>query len=102
MKQNYILILLTLFSYSTFGQNVSGVVKDENDVALTGVSVILKGTTVGTITDFSGKYEISATVGDKLIFSYVGYKTVEKTVEGTTLNLTMEPGAALQEITLIG
>lgn len=102
MKQNYILILLTLFSYSTFGQNVSGVVKDENDVALTGVSVILKGTTVGTITDFNGKYEISATVGDKLIFSYVGYKTVEKTVEGTTLNLTMEPGAALQEITLIG
>lgn len=102
MKQNYILSLLILFSYSIFGQNVSGVVKDENDVALNGVSVIRKGTTLGTITDFDGRYEINATVGEKLIFSYVGYKTVEKTVEGPSLNITMEPGAALQEVTLIG
>jgi len=102
MKQNYILSLLILFSYSIFGQNVSGVVKEENDVALNGLSVIRKGTTLGTITDFDGRYEINATVGEKLIFSYVGYKTVEKTVEGPSLNITMEPGAALQEVTLIG
>lgn len=102
MKKNYILFLLTLFSYSIFGQNVTGVVKDENNGVLTGVTVVLKGTSVGTITDFDGRYEIKAAVGDKLIFSYVGYNTVEKTVEGTTLNLTMDPGVSLQEITLIG
>lgn len=102
MKQNYILFLLTLFSYSIFGQNVSGIVRDENNGPLTGVTVILKGSSVGTITDFDGKYEIQAAVGDKLIFSYVGYNTVEKTVDGTTLNVTMDPGVSLQEITLIG
>lgn len=102
MKHNYILFLLTLFSYSIFGQNVSGIVKDENDEALAGVTVILKGSSVGTITDFDGKYEIGAAIGAKLIFSYVGYNTVEKTVEGPILNLTMQPGVSLQEITLIG
>lgn len=102
MKKNYILIFLTLFSYSIFGQNVSGVITDENNEALTGVTVILKGTSVGTITDFDGRYEIKAAIGDKLVFSYVGYNTVEKTVEGTTLNVTLNPGVSLQEITLIG
>lgn len=102
MKQHYILIFLTLFSFSIFGQNVSGVITDENNEALTGVTVILKGTSVGTITDFDGRYEIKAAIGDKLVFSYVGYNTVEKTVEGTTLNVMMNPGVSLQEITLIG
>lgn len=102
MKKNYILFLLTLFSYSIFGQNVTGIVKDENNETLTGVTVILKGTSVGTITDFDGRYEIKAAVGEKLIFSYVGYNTVEKTVEGSTLNITLSPGVSLQEITLIG
>lgn len=102
MKQHYILIFLTLFSYSIYGQNVSGVVSDENNEVLSGVTVVLKGTSIGTITDFDGKYELKAAIGDKLIFSYVGYNTIEKTVEGTTLNVTMKPGVSLQEITLIG
>ena len=102
MKKNYLLIFLIFFSYSMFAQKVSGVVMDENNEPLAGVTIIIKNTSVGTVTDFDGVYEINAASGDKLVFSYVGYNTVEKTVEGATLNLTMSPGVALGEIILTG
>ena len=102
MKKNYLLIFLFLFSYNLFAQKVSGVVKDENNEVLSGVTIIVKGTLSGTITDFDGKFEINASPGDKLVFSYVGYNTLEKTVEGAKLNVTMVAGVSLNEITLIG
>lgn len=102
MKKNYLLFFLIVFSYSLYAQKITGIVKDENNEALSGVTIVVKGTLVGTITDFDGKYEVKADLGDKLIFSYVGYNTLEKTVEGTTLDVTMKPGVSLNEITLIG
>ncbi|RXJ45809.1 TonB-dependent receptor [Gelidibacter gilvus] len=102
MKKNYLLLFLILFSYSLFAQKVSGVVIDENNEPLSGVTIIVKGTLSGTITDFDGKYEIKADIGQKLVFSYVGYNNLEKSVEGTTLNVIMKAGVSLQEITLIG
>ncbi|MCK0124371.1 TonB-dependent receptor [Gelidibacter sp. F2691] len=100
--KNYILILLIMFSYSLHAQKVAGVVKDENNEPLSGVTIVVKGTLAGTISDFDGKFEVKADVGDKLIFSYVGYNSQELTVEGTTLNVAMKPGVSLNEITLIG
>ncbi|MBJ7881222.1 TonB-dependent receptor [Gelidibacter salicanalis] len=102
MRKNYVLLLLIMFSYSMYAQKVTGVVKDENNAPLSGVTIVVKGTLVGTITDFDGKYEVKAVPGDKLIFSYVGYNTLEETVEGTTLNVTMKPGVSLNEIVLVG
>lgn len=102
MMKNYILILLIMFSYSLHAQKVAGVVKDENNEPLSGVTIVVKGTLAGTISDFDGKFEVKADVGDKLIFSYVGYNSQELTVEGTTLNVAMKPGVSLNEITLIG
>lgn len=102
MKKNYLLFFLIVFSYSMHAQKISGTVKDENNEALSGVTIVVEGTLSGTITDFDGKYEIKAGIGDILIFSYVGYNTLEKTVEGPTLNVTMKPGVSLNEITLIG
>lgn len=102
MKKNYLLFFLMLFSYSLFAQKVSGVVKDESDEVLSGVTIVVKGTLSGTITDFDGKYEVKAASGDILVFSYVGFNTAEKTVEGTTLNVIMKQGVSLGEITLIG
>ncbi|TXE10949.1 TonB-dependent receptor [Gelidibacter salicanalis] len=100
--KNYILILLIMFSYSLHAQKVGGVVKDENNQPLSGVTIVVKGTLAGTISDFDGKFEVKADVGDKLIFSYVGYNSQELTVDGTTLNVTMKPGVSLNEINLIG
>ena len=83
------------------GQEVSGTVTDETG-PLPGVSVIVKGTTTGTTTDFDGNYQINANTGDVLVFSYVGYDTLEKAVTGAVMNVTLKSGVALDEVVLIG
>lgn len=83
-------------------QEVSGNVIDDTSEPLPGVSVVLKGTTTGTTTDFDGNYSIDANTGDVLVFSYVGYDTQELTVNGSALNVTMQSGVALDQVVLIG
>lgn len=87
-----ITLLLALFVQVSFAQQktVSGTVSDDNGT-LPGVSVLIKGTTVGTETDFDGKYTIKAKSGDVLSFSYVGYVTVEKVVgTSNSINVTLK------------
>ena len=78
---------------------ISGTVSDESG-ALPGVSVVIKGTTKGTQTDFDGKYSLSANVGDVLVFSFVGKETANRTVgAANVINVTMAEGAmALEEV----
>jgi TonB-linked SusC/RagA family outer membrane protein len=78
---------------------ISGTVSD-TDGTLPGVSIIIKGTTTGTDTDFDGKYSIKAKTGDVLVFSYIGYKNVEKTVgTSNTIDVSMaEDANVLDEI----
>lgn len=94
-------LLLALVVQVSFAQEktVSGTVSDK-DGSLPGVSVLIKGTTKGTDTDFDGKYSIKANVGDVLVFSYLGYETVERKVgAASTINVTMkEGGEVLDEI----
>lgn len=73
---------------------VSGVVRDmSNGESLAGVSVILKGTTVGTATDVDGKYSLSLPDGTgTLLFSYIGFATMEVPVENrTTIDISLQP-----------
>ncbi|WP_241678313.1 TonB-dependent receptor [Algibacter amylolyticus] len=84
------------------GQNVSGVVKDDTTQPVPGVSVVVKGTTVGTTTDFDGNYAINANNGDTLVFSYVGYETQEIEVSSSILNVTLQSGVALDAVVLTG
>ena len=75
-KFNGILTLLLAFVVQlTFAQEktISGTVVDETNMPLPGATVVIKGTTTGTSTDFDGKYSITANTGDVLTFSYVGY-----------------------------
>ncbi|WP_159018539.1 TonB-dependent receptor [Algibacter sp. L3A6] len=88
-------------SGGALAQEISGTVKDDSG-ALPGVSVIVKGTSTGTTTDFDGKYSVKAKTGDVLVFSYVGYETQDKTVTGMVMNVTMQSGVALNEVVLIG
>mgnify|MGYP000397759585 FL=1 len=85
-----------------FGQNVSGIVTDDTSQPIPGVSVVIKGTTTGTSTDFDGNYTLKANNGDTLVFSYVGYEAQEVAVTGSTLNVTMQSGVALDEVILVG
>ncbi|MBT3546730.1 MAG: TonB-dependent receptor plug domain-containing protein, partial [Flavobacterium sp.] len=94
-------LLLALIVQISFAQEktVSGTVSD-NTGSLPGVSVIIKGTSTGAETDFDGKYSIKATSGDVLVFNYLGYKTVEKTVgSANVIDVTLvEGGEVLDEI----
>lgn len=78
--------------------SVSGVVTDAADGSpLIGVSVQVKGTTSGTITDFNGKYSLQTTQGSVLVFSYIGMKKQEITVNSKTVNVKLESDAQMLE-----
>lgn len=99
-------VTLTLFlalvvqSVSAQEITVSGLVTDDSG-PLPGVSVFVKGSSSGTETDFDGRYTIAAETGDILVFSYVGMETVEKEVEGGTLNVTLSSGNLLEEVVVV-
>ncbi len=98
----FILLLMFLGASNLIrAQEVSGIVIDDSG-PIPGVSVIIKGTSIGTTTDFDGKYLINANTGDALVFSYVGYETQEVIVNSSTLNITLQSGVALDEVVLIG
>ncbi len=72
---------------------ITGTVKDEDDIPIPGVNIIVKELTLGTITDIDGKYRLSEEIenGYTLIFSFVGMKTQEIVFDGLTeINLTMQ------------
>ena len=86
-------------------KTISGVVRSATDnEPLIGVSVLVKGTTNGTITDFDGKYSLSVKTGDVLVFSYIGYVTQGITITNqTTLNVTLKEDAeTLEEVVVVG
>ena len=87
-----ILCLIGLQSVFAQSREVSGVVTSADDgLSIPGVSVIIKGTTIGTTTDFYGKYSLNVPKsGTVLVFSFVGLTTQEVTISGPTLNVVME------------
>ncbi len=94
--------LAFLATLTTMAQEITGTVYDDQNIPLPGVSILLKGTTTGTITDFDGKYTIEADSGDILVFSYVGFNTQEKTVDGPLLNVTLQAGLELENVVVVG
>ena len=64
-------------------QNVKGTVVDSNNDPLIGVTVKAKNTNEGTITDLNGQFSMTVTMGEVLVFSYIGYTTQEVTVKTT-------------------
>lgn len=100
--------LFFLFSYTSNAQvlqKVSGKVVDANTQApLVGVSIQNKTTnSAGTSTNSEGEFIIDASIGNILLFSYVGYGDLQLTVEKTVLNVSMtEDLAELDEVVVIG
>ena len=105
--QKISLILFFLFcSYAIYAQKeVTGTVSSaDNSETIPGVSVQIKGTSTGTITDINGTYNISVADDAVLIFSYVGYKKQEITVGSQTqINVSLEVSDTdLDEIVIVG
>ncbi len=94
-------LLLCMFStllLNAQGKTISGTVTDESG-PLPGVSVVIKGTTTGTETDFDGNYAINANIGDVLVFSFVGMATQEKIVgDSNTINVVLVADNVLEEV----
>lgn len=87
-------------------QTITGVVRfaDNTDAAI-GVSVYIKGTDNGTITDLDGKYSLEVkSTADVLVFSYIGYTTVEEMVgDRTSIDVTLaENSSQLDEVVVVG
>ena len=82
-------------------RTITGKVTDDSG-PLPGVSIIIKGTTSGTDTDFDGNYSIEANTGDILVFSFVGMATQEVSVgSSSTINVIMKSDNLLEEVVVV-
>src|SRR5690349_7530509 len=98
-----VLMLITL-KVSAQQQSVTGTIKDPSGSAMPGVSVLIKGTTIGTVADNNGNYSINANTGDVLSFSFIGYKPQEIVVaQQLKIDVIMaEDLKTLDEVVVIG
>ncbi|MEX2592374.1 MAG: carboxypeptidase-like regulatory domain-containing protein, partial [Anditalea sp.] len=98
---------MSLLQYS-FGQEtkiVSGTVTDNADESIPGVNVLVKGTSLGTITDIDGSYSVNIPDGSNtLVFSFIGYQTQEVDIGNRTqVNVSLEPSLSdMEEVVVIG
>lgn len=110
IRKNLKIILMVLglvITQFSFAQEISltGKVTDQDTgEPLPGVTVVLKGTTSGTISDFDGNYTLKVSKGDTLLFSYIGYKASQLVVgDATTLNVALRVDTEqLGEVVVIG
>ena len=101
-KHFFLFLFSFLISVGVFAQTISGVVQSE-DGPLPGATVQVKGTNTGTSTDFDGNFTISASQGDVLIISYVGFNPQEITVgQEDTIDVLLAIGTELDEIVVTG
>ena len=83
---------------------VSGVVKDPTGETIISASVVVKGTSIGTVTDFDGNYSLDVPDDAKvLVFSYIGMQTQEVTITGSVHNVVLkENSEVLEEVVVTG
>lgn len=106
-KNSLLLVLLLLLSGIAYGQTVSisGQVTDATDgQTIPGVTVQIKDTSIGAITDFDGNYSIEAPSDAVLVFSFIGMETREVPVDGRTIiNVALQSGlVGLEEVVVMG
>lgn len=105
-KAFLLMFVMTVFSIWVQAQvsQISGKVTDSDGVSLPGVTVIVKGTTIGTVSDYDGNYTLQGLPsGAVLQFSFVGMQTEEKPVTGAVMNLKMSVDAVgLDEVVAVG
>ena len=107
MRKQISLFIFLLFTVYSFGQSITvkGVITDESTGdPLPGVNIIVKNSSVGTQTDFDGNYSIpNVSTGAVLVYSFVGYQTIEITVKETTINVVLkEDSQQLDEVVIVG
>lgn len=103
MKTTLYTMLFVLLTTAVIAQQktITGIVSEDGG-PLPGANIMVKGTTTGTQTDFDGKYNITATAQDILVFSCVGFKIKEvKVNDQTEINVQLESDSSLEEVVVI-
>lgn len=89
----------------TFGDMMSGtVIAGDDKLAVPGVTIKVKGSSTGTLTDLAGRFKLKVPKTGKLIASFIGYDTQELNIQpGATVRITLKPSSKLlQEVMVIG
>ncbi|MBC3759173.1 TonB-dependent receptor [Hyunsoonleella sp. SJ7] len=107
LKNKLTLIVVLFFGLTVIAQSgnvISGTIVSADNMPIPGVNVLVVNTTRGTTSDFDGNYQIQASEGEVLQFTYVGYKNQTVIVGSqTTINVTLaEDLAQLDEVVVIG
>ncbi|MCD7937816.1 MAG: TonB-dependent receptor, partial [Tannerellaceae bacterium] len=101
-----LLMLLTTITFGLSAQTVTltGNITDDTGEPIIGASILEKGTTNGTITDFDGNFSLNVTGDIPVVISYIGMKTIEMNVKGQThIKVILEDDTqALEEVVVIG
>ena len=103
MKKLLILLTFLVTSHAWAQQKeISGNIIDESGTPLAGTSVLVKGTTTETTTDFDGNYTIKVMLDQVLVFSYIGYDEKEVRVSApSTINVQMKESEVLENIRIV-
>jgi len=101
--RTYLLMATLIFVGTNSFAQITGKIMDTNTgEPLIGASVIVQGTTNGTITDIDGSYSLDANLGDVLVVSYVGYDDMTHTVASNVANISMAQGVLVDEVVVTG
>lgn len=100
-----IVLFCSNFNFAQQKKVITGIVTSDNEgISLPGVNILVKGTSTGVVTDFDGNYSISASSNDILVFSYMGFKSIEIPVANKTqINVALlENATSLEEVVVVG
>ena len=98
-------VLVGIFVAEAQVKTITGTVTSSEDgMGIPGVSVSVKGTTVGTVTNIDGQYQLNVPEdGRFLVFSFVGMKTKEAAIEGSIVNVALDPDViGVEEVMVVG
>lgn len=104
----FLLLLFCAFTYTVEAQTktINGTIKDPDGIGLPGVNIIVKGTTIGTVSDFDGKYNlvIRDQANPTLVFSFIGFVAQEVVVGNqSVINVTLKTDAELiADVVVVG
>ncbi|TCO08850.1 SusC/RagA family TonB-linked outer membrane protein [Natronoflexus pectinivorans] len=105
LKKFVLFLLVVVTSFGIYGQHtVSGVVTDSSNDPIPGVSILVQGTTSGTITQVDGSFSINTSIDAILVFSFIGFENQEVSINGrSVIKVVMESAFMdLDEVVVVG
>lgn len=98
---SFLSLLSITFMYAQSGE-ISGTVVDATGESVIGATVMEKGTSNGTVTDFDGNFKIKVDAGKTLVFSYIGFQTQELAAQDGMKVVMQDDALALNEVVVTG